>query len=191
MPFSLLSSSLSPSPSIATRCMAFRASRSSSRSAQMRRTRDETRSDMERYSSISWTPAARESSAGPNPSAMRESREDIADGGIGGGNASTWSDGVKPVRECCNDENIFCCEGSRMEKSISSVCDADGWRCDGGGSCPSDLGIGGLTRGIEGGRRSAFSDCLSFCNLYWSSLVSVPPESWIYQHTFVFALPAP
>ena len=49
--FSLLpSSSLSPSllPSIARRYIAFRASRSSSRSAQIRRTRDDTLSDMER-----------------------------------------------------------------------------------------------------------------------------------------------
>lgn len=172
IPFSLLSSL--PSPSIATRCMAFRASRSSSRSAHMRRTRDDTRSDMERYSSTSWTPAARESSVGPNPSAMRKSREDTADGGIGGNDDSDWPDGVEPVTGCCNDENIFCCDESRMDKSISSVCDADGWRCDGSFSSDS-LGIGGLTRGIEGGRRSAFSECLSFCNLYWVR-VSISPS---------------
>lgn len=76
---------LSPSPSsAASRRIAFPASRSSSRSAQMRSTRDDTVSDMVRYSSISWMPAANESRVGARLWVSRESLADIADGVIGG-----------------------------------------------------------------------------------------------------------
>lgn len=151
--------------------MAFRASRSSRRSAQMRRTCAETRSDMDRYSSMSWVPAAKESRVGARPSVMRERREATADGGIGGrGVAGVEDSGSDCVVPGSNDENIFCCEGSRSDKSILSVSDVrNDSGCDGGGccSCASDsLGIGGLIRGIGGGRSSAFSECRSRCNLH-------------------------
>lgn len=165
LPFSLLSSSLSPS--MARRSIAFRASRSSNRPAQMRRTRDDTRSDMDRYSSISWTPAAKVSSVGASPLVMRERRDATADGGIGGSGVAEVDDsGSGCVVPGCNDANSFCCEGSKSERSILSVLDVEDSGCDGAGCCASDpLDIGGLIRGTDGGRRSAFSECLSRCNL--------------------------
>lgn len=149
---------------MARQSIAFRASRSSNRPAQMRRTCDDTRSDMDRYSSISWTPAAKVSSVGASPLVMRERRDATADGGSGGSGVAEVDDsGSGCVVPGCNDANSFCCEGSNNERSILSVCDVEDSGCDGVASDPLD--IGGLIRGTDGGRRSAFSECLSRCNL--------------------------
>lgn len=170
---------------MARRSIAFRASRSSNRPAQMRRTCDDTRSDMDRYSSISWTPAAKVSSVGASPLVMRERREATADGGIGGSGVAEVDDsGSGCVIPGCNDANSFCWEGSSRERSILFVSDVEDSGCNGAGCCASDpLDIGGFIRGTDGGRRSAFSECLSRCNL--DSLVlaysSIQPEiTWTY-----------
>lgn len=72
------------SPSIASRCCVFTASRSSRRWAHMRSIREETASAVERYTSMSWTPAAKASSVGARPVVIRERRAETAEGGIGG-----------------------------------------------------------------------------------------------------------
>lgn len=177
---------------MARRSIAFRASRSSNRPAQMRRTCDDTRSDMDRYNSISWTPAAKVSSVGASPLVMRERRDATADGGSGGsggsGVAEVDDSGSGCVVPGCNDAYSFCCEGSKSERSILSVFDIEDSGCD--SCCASDpLGIGGLIRGTDGGRRSAFSECLSRCNLDFLVLALVVRSGDNTGHTFVFALP--
>lgn len=175
---------------MARRSIAFRASRSSNRPAQMRRTCDDTRSDMDRYSSISWTPAAKVSSVGASPLVMRERRDATAEGGIGGSGVAEVDDsGSGCVVPGCNDAYSCCCEGSKSERSILSVFDVEDSGCD--SCCASDaLGIVGLIRGTDGGRRSTFSECLSRCNLDFLVLALVarsPGDNT--GHTFVFALP--
>ena len=71
-------------PSMARRCCVFNASRSSRRWAQMRSIREDTASAVERYSSMSWIPAAKVSSVGARPVVIRERRAETAEGGMGG-----------------------------------------------------------------------------------------------------------
>lgn len=119
---------------------------------------------------MSWIPAARESRVGAKLSVMRERREAIADGGIGGnGVAEVDDDGAGSGAGCAAMGSIvariFCCDGSNSDKSIlSSVADlgAEDSGCD---SASDSLGIGGLIRGMDGGRRSAFRECRSRCSL--------------------------
>ena len=72
------------SPSMASRCCVFKASRSSRSWAQLRNIRDDTTSAVERYSSISWIPAAKVSSVGARLVVIRERRAETVDGGMGG-----------------------------------------------------------------------------------------------------------
>ena len=81
------------SPSIARRCRVFSASRSSRRSAHTRSICDETASALDRYSSISWTPEAKESSTGARLVVMSERRAETVEGEIGG---RVWGKGVEP-----------------------------------------------------------------------------------------------
>ena len=119
---------------------------------------------------MSWMPAARESRVGARLSVMRERREATADGGIGGR-------GVEVVFVVDDDEGsgsgagsavgsrearILCWEGSRRDRSILvSVSDGLGVGAESGCDGSSGLCIGGLIRGMDGGRRSAFMECRS------------------------------
>lgn len=98
-------------PSIASRLIEILASRSSSRSAHIRSTRVETASDMERYSSMSCTPAANESRVGAKPDATRDRRADTTDGGIG----CRWPDCVVADGPCdCDFRRAFTVIGFNM-----------------------------------------------------------------------------
>lgn len=160
---------------MASRRSAFRASRSSSRSEQIRSTRDDTVSPIARYRSMSWIPAANVSNVGARPVVMRERRDDTAEGGIGRGEwaADSWPG----CESCCwpgpgsNDASMACCEGSNSDVSISRSGRAG--RRDSRAFCFSLDGASGgfdFIEGIEGGRRSALRECLSRCNLVHPSI---------------------
>jgi hypothetical protein len=82
----------------------------------MRSIRDETVSAEERYSSMSWTPAANASRVGARFAVMRDSSAETADGGIGRvdveGVSEGWVEGLR-------DSRMACWEGSRREGSTS------------------------------------------------------------------------
>lgn len=113
-------------------------------------------------------PAARVSRVGARLLVMRERREATADGGIGGkgvlfvvddegsGSGAGSAVGSREAR-------ILCWEGSRRDRSIlASVLDDLGGNCaESGCDGSSGLDIGGLIRGMDGGRRSAFMECRS------------------------------
>lgn len=163
-------------PSIASLRIAFRASRSSNRSEQIRSTREDTVSAIARYRSMSWRPVAKVSKVGARLLVIRERRADTVEGGIGGKVVDGSCRDCESVRCWMGpdriDARIACCEGSNREGSISSgsdgragIFDADSG-CDGWGECSSLGGcFCGFIEGIEGGRRSAFNSCFSFCNL--------------------------
>lgn len=119
---------------------------------------------------MSWMPAARESRVGARLPVMRERREATADGGIGGrgvevvfvvdddeGSGSRASSAV-----ASREARILCWEGSRRDGSIlMSVSDDLGVGAESGCDGSSGLCIGGLIRGMDVGRRSAFMECRS------------------------------
>lgn len=95
-------------------------SRSSRRCAQVRRIRDETASAVVLYISISWMPAAKVSSVGASPVVMRERRQEMAEGAMGG-----WVVDEDASSDCgCvfgggfKDASIDCCEGSSRDGLI-------------------------------------------------------------------------
>jgi hypothetical protein len=77
----------------------FCASRSSRRWAQMRRTCDENVSAVDRYNSISWSPAASASSVGASPVVIRERRAEISAGEMEEGR------GFDEVEDSCSVED--------------------------------------------------------------------------------------
>ena len=128
-----------------------------------------------RYRSMSWIPAANESSVGARVDVMRERRDDTVDGGIGRKQGDNPWSGCES-RACPLPGSIVakivCCEGSNNDALIfSSGCDS---RLDDLGDdciCLSFGGSGrlGFIEGIEGGRRSEFRECRSRCSLSYSS----------------------
>lgn len=116
---------------------------------------------------MSWIPAARESRVGARFPVMWERREETADGGMGGRGVEVVFVGVGEGSGAgsavgSREARILCWEGSRRDRSILvSVSDGLGVCAESGCDGSSGLGIGGLIRGMDGGRRSAFMECRS------------------------------
>lgn len=115
-------------------------------------------------------PAARVSRVGAKLLVIRERREATADGVIGGRAVGVVvdvdDDEGSGSRACAvvgsREARSFCWEGSRRDRSILvSVSNGLGGCAESSCDGSSGLGIGGLIRGMDGGRRSAFMECRS------------------------------
>lgn len=135
-------------------------SRSSSRSAHMRRIREERLSAVERYTSMSWREEAKVSNVGAREVVMRERREDTSAGDICARDGGCWavlrSDSIRGVaypRRVRSD----CCVGSNIDESTAESEGGSRLRCSPDGAV--------LYAGIDGARNSAVKACRSACNL--------------------------
>lgn len=132
-------------PSIASLRIAFRASRSSNRSEQIRSTREDTVSAIARYRSMSWSPVAKVSKVGARLPVIRESRDDTVEGNIGGTevvdeevvDGSCWDFESERcwIWSECIDARIACCEGPNSEESMFSGSDGHAGIFDADSGC--------------------------------------------------------